>query len=377
MNVLLNASNLRFGGGLTVGLNLIEGLLLSRPQHHFYLLHPADLGYEAFSKYPNVTLYPLPDSFHVSFISKLWYNEYLFKRLCKRWQIDKVISLGNIGFPSGGRPQLVLIHLPHLVYPESPAWKRMEWHDFLRNSFMDQYAAYHLRFASMYAVQTEVMRARLCKRFDIPERKVYLLPNAASRATASGKLSSEIVLPEGKFRLLFLSKYYSHKNFEILIPLARLIRERNLPITFTLTIRSREAKGAARFMKQVRDNDLRDIIQSVGHILPEEVHSLLSAHDGMFLPTLLESFSGAYAEALNCNVPIFTSHYDFATSILGDAAFYFDPLKAEHILHTIQGAMEDPRLIEEKKEKMRSFAGFMPDWQEITDKFSELIDTFA
>src|SRR5215217_630349 len=173
MNVLLNASNLRFGGGLTVGLNLIEGLLLARPHHHFYLLHPAGLGYEAFSKYPNVTLYPLPDSFHVSFISKLWYNEYLFKRLCKRWHIDKVISLGNIGFPSGGRPQLVLIHLPHLVYPESPAWKRMEWHDFLKNSFMDQYAAYHLRFASMYAVQTEVMRARLCKRFDIPEQKVY------------------------------------------------------------------------------------------------------------------------------------------------------------------------------------------------------------
>jgi glycosyltransferase involved in cell wall biosynthesis len=377
MNVLLNASNLRFGGGLTVGINLIEGLLSSRPQHHFYLLHPAGLGYEVFAKYPNLTSYPLPESFHTSMARKLWYNEYFFRRLCRRWQIDKVISLGNIGFPAGGRPQLLLIHFPHLVYPESPAWKRMEWQDFLKNSLMDQYAAYHLRFATLYAVQTEIMRNRLCKRFSIPQQKVYLIPNAAASPRTANGLSPDITLPEGKFRLLFLSKYYSHKNFEILIPLARLIRKHNLPITFTLTIKSRESKGAAKLMKMVRDHDLRDIIQSVGHIQPDDVHSLMLAHDGLFLPTLLESFSGAYVEALHANVPIFTSHYDFATAILGDAAFYFDPLNAENILHTIRQAMENPQLIAAKKDKMKSFAGFMPNWKEITDQFSELIDTFA
>lgn len=377
MNVLLNAANLRFGGGLTVGINLIEGLLSSRPQHHFYLLHPEGLGYEAFASYPNLTLFPMPESFHTSMARKLWYNEYVFRRLCKRWHIDKVISLGNIGFPAGGRPQLVLIHLPHLVYPESPAWKRMEWQDFLKNSLMDQYTAYHLRFATLYAVQTEIMRSRLCKRFHIPEQKVYLLPNAAARTEHSHTLSPDIALPNGQFKLLFLSKYYSHKNFEILIPLARLIRQRKLPITFTLTIRSRESKGAAKLMKMVRDHDLQDMIQSVGNIPAEEVHQLLCAHDGLFLPTLLESFSGAYAEAINCNVPIFTSHYDFATSMLGDAAFYFDPLNAENILHIIRQAMEKPELIADKKEKMNSFARHMPDWKEITDNFSELIDTFA
>ena len=376
MNVLLNASNLRFGGGLTVGLNLIEGLLLARPQYHFYILHPKDKGYEAFARFPNVTLYPLPESFHTSYIRKLWYNEYHFKRLCKRWNIDKIASLGNIGFPAGGLPQLLLIHFPHLVYPESPAWKMMAWKDFMKNSMMDQYASYHLKYATLFAVQTDVMRGRLCKRFNIPEEKVFLIPNAAHIKPLVFNREQHQAIP-GKMKLLFLSKYYPHKNFEILIPLARLIKARGLDITFTLTIKSRESDGAAKFMKMVRDNDLSDVIESIGHVPHDEIGDVIQSHDGMFLPTLLEAFSGAYVEALKYNLPIFTSHYDFATNNLGEAAFYFDPLKAEHILHIIEQAMQHPELIEEKKKKAAELNAYMPDWEEITGKFSELIDTFA
>lgn len=377
MNVLLNAANLRFGGGLTVGLNLIEGLLQQRPEHHFFLLHPRNLGYEQLSAYSNVTLYPVPEAFHTSLLKKLWYNEHRFRRLCRQWQIDKVVALGNICFPAAGRPQLVFIQMPHLVYPESPAWQRMDWRSFMKNSLMDQYAAFHLRYATAFMVQTEVMRGRLCRRFNIRTEQVSIIPNAAH------DLKKEVRTPlpppdlSDGLRLLFLSKYYPHKNFECLIPLARIIKERQLPITITLTIKARESDGAANILKLIRDHDLKDVVQSIGHVPLDELEQVVLAHNGLFLPTLLESSSGAYAEALKYGLPIFTSHYDFATANLGDAALYFDPLHPEHIANVLQQALSQPELIQTSLSAAAMLAAQLPGWEDVTAKFSALVDDFT
>ena len=378
MNVLLNAANLRFGGGLTVGLNLISGLVRHRPEHHFFILHPAGLGYEELSTQSNVTLYPVPEIYHTSLLKKLWYNEYQFPRLCRRWHIDKIVALGNIGIPAAGRPQLVFIQMPHLVYPESPAWQRMDWRSFLKNSMMDQYAAYHLRHASAFMVQTPVMRDRLCKRFNIQTEKVKIIPNAADQlneTVTNGQAPVQNI--PGSLKLLFLSKYYPHKNFECLIPLAKLIKEKALPITITLTIKARESKGAAGILKMIRDHDLKDVVNSIGHVPLEELGTVIREHNGLFLPTLLESSSGAYAEALKYGLPVFTSHYDFATTSLGEAAFYFDPLQPEHIIHTLQQALSQPELVADKQAKAALLAASMPQWDEITARFSALVDTFS
>ena len=45
----------------------------------------------------------------------------------------------------------------------------------------------------------------------------------------------------------------------------------------------------------------------------------------LFLPTLLESFSVTYLEAMHFGVPVLTSDLDFARFVCGDAAIYFDP----------------------------------------------------
>lgn len=374
MKVLLNASNLRFGGGITVGLNLIGGLLRQRPEYHFFLLHPEGLGYDQFGVFSNVTLYPMPDKFHSSVFHKFWYNDYKFARLCKLWNIDKVVSLGNIGFPAKGRPQLLFIQMPHLVYPESAAWKKMNWESFLKNSLVDQYASLHLRYATLFAVQTEVMKARLCSRFDIPAEKVTLLPNAADNTHPAIDYSPSYTTG---LKLLFLSKYYPHKNFECLIPLAKIIRDKSLPITITITISARESPGAANILKMVRDESLDEIILNINHVPYEKLGDTLCAHNGLFLPALLESSSGAYAEALKYGIPIFTSHYDFATANLGDAAFYFDPLNPEQIANVLMRSLGNQDHIEEKRLKGQELAKTIPGWEEISGSFAKMIDQLS
>lgn len=372
MNLLLNASNLRHGGGKTVALQLINAVAPLRPEDKIYVIAPRGAVYEALTQHPNIAILPLPDSFHHSLFDKLWHIHRVFPKWCRRLQIDKIVSLGNVGFPAKGCPQLVYIQLPLLVYHESPAWKTMNMRAFLRNSLMDQHVALHMRYATSYAIQTEVMRTRLIERFKLEEARVHIIPNAPIELKQPVQtLQQPLDYP---LRLLFLSRYYPHKHFECLPEVARLLQERNIPAEITLTITADEDKGAEEILKAVQSY-LN--IRNIGPVPLEEVSHTVAAHHGIFLPSLMESFSGAYAEALLHRRLIFTSHYDFATKLLDDAAFYFDPLKPEHIVSVIESAIRNPSIVGEKLIAIEKIAQSAPRISDVAQSFSRIIDTFA
>ena len=58
--------------------------------------------------------------------------------------------------------------------------------------------------------------------------------------------------------------------------------------------------------------------------------------DALLMPTLLESFSIVYLEAMYYKVPILTSNMWFAKSVCGNAALYFDPLDENDIYNSIE-----------------------------------------
>ncbi len=372
MNLLLNASNLSHGGGKTVALQLLNAVAPLRPDDKLYVLAPRIPEYEAIARHPNVAILPLPDSYHRSWLTKMLQMHRAFPKWCERLKIDKVVSLGNAAFPSKGRPHLVHIQLPQLVYHESPAWKTMDMRSFLRNSIMDQYVAMHLRYASSYSVQTEVMRSRLIARFKLPEALVHILPNAPIEAGDVHPKS--LPQPLKPLRLLFLSRYYPHKNFECLPALAAILKERGIPVEITLTISRDESKGAAALLDSVRPYSQ---IRNIGPVALQDVGKTVEAHHGVFLPSLMESFSGVYAEALMYRRHIFTSHYDFATELLGEAAFYFDPLKPGHIAGVLEAAAQNPSRLTQKLRALEVAAQKAQRIEGVARTFSRIIDTFA
>lgn len=372
MNLLLNASNLRHGGGKTVALQLINGLAPLRTQDRLYVVAPNTTDYAELARHPNISLLPLPDSFHRSWFTKLRYMYRELPRWCQRLHIDKVISLGNAAFPSKGRPQLLYIQLPHLVYHESSAWKTMDVRSFLTNSLMDQYVAYHLRYASSYAVQTKVMRDRFSNRFKLDKERIYTLPNAAIEQEDIHP--KPLPLPAQPLKLLFLSRYYSHKNFECLPRVAHLLQERKVPVEITLTISAHEAEGAAKVLKAISGYKA---IHNIGPVGLERIGKLVDDHHAVFLPSLMESFSGVYSEALLHRRYIFTSHYDFATELLGEAAFYFDPLRPEHIASVLETAANNPSILSQKLRAIELAAQKAPDIKGVSRTFSQIIDSFG
>ena len=174
--------------------------------------------------------------------------------------------------------------------------------------------------------------------------------------------------------MLSLSNYYSHKNLEVLIDVAELIRSKSLDIKIILTIDSAQGKGARHLIESIVDRKLDEIIVNVGSVPMSLVPSLYRQTDALLLPTLLESFSGTYVEAMFHGIPIFTSEFDFAFDVCQDAAFYFDPLNPHDILKVIVHAIDNRELIVEKIAAGRSRLATMPDWNRAFDAYMALID---
>ena len=94
------------------------------------------------------------------------------------------------------------------------------------------------------------------------------------------------------------------------------------------------------------------------------------------MPTLLESFSGTYVEAMYHGKPIFTSDIDFARDICGDAAFYFDPLDENSILNTIKSAHENDKVVLDRIELGRERLSGFQSWQDVFEKLIGIIEKY-
>ena len=122
-----------------------------------------------------------------------------------------------------------------------------------------------------------------------------------------------------------LSAYYTHKNLEIFIKLGRHIKQQNIDAEIFLTIDKKQSKRAKKLLHNLEESNLQGVITNLGSIKLKDVPSLYQSVDGLILPTLLESFSGTYVEAMWNRKIVLTSDKDFTKTICGENAYYFNP----------------------------------------------------
>ena len=92
-----------------------------------------------------------------------------------------------------------------------------------------------------------------------------------------------------------------------------------------LTISGDDHPNARNLLRSIDEHQLSSSILNVGPLKQQDLFGYYRHCQALFLPTLLESFSGTYLEAMQFGSPILTSDLDFARQICGDVAMYFDP----------------------------------------------------
>jgi glycosyltransferase involved in cell wall biosynthesis len=209
------------------------------------------------------------------------------------------------------------------------------------------------RDADFHVVETDVVKNRLSRYYKIPLERIFVVGNTYNHFFTQNDpkpywLSS---LPVG-FRLLTISSNFPHKNLKILKDVNKLLIAKGVyDVHFILTI------PEADLIKDYGEEYPN--IFTTGTVKPSDCPALYEVCDAMILPTLLESFSACYPEAMKSEKPILTSDLDFARNICGDAALYFDPLDASSIADNILLIRNDlnlrRRLIEAGSSRLRLF----------------------
>jgi len=375
MRVAVNALSLRDAGGRSVALNFLRAAADSAPDIEFNVIAPPDVGYEQVES-ANVAVDIAP-AFLTTFLMRPFADALWLPRRLLRSRPDVVFSMGNIAVDVGLTPQLLLFHWPYAIYPESPVWSRMSRRSALSRRMRLRAFQRGLRHATRVCAQTSTARERLERLFGMSD--VVVVPNAVSLPPpmADSQASSLSLGRKPTVRLLCLSRYYPHKNLEVLLEVAELARASSFELEIITTIASDQDAAAAHLLRRVESRGLAGVLRNIGPVAMSDVPSLYSQVDGLILPTLLESFSGTYIEAMHFQKSVLTSDMDFARDVCGDVAYYFDPLSATSIFHVIRQAFSVPsqRLLRIEQGRQRVQA--MPDWLTVATMFASELRRLA
>ncbi len=375
MRISLYCRDLKASGGRSVGIGLI-GALARQPQvHEITAFVPHDPGYEALGG-GSVRLEvadPRQATRHVL------EHRTLGPRLVETRQ-DVVFMMGNLGFARPPCPQAVYIHNPWFLYPESSAWRRCSVRDWVHRRVRNRFIVRGLRRSRAVVSQTPVMLERLHRLRGIPYERLALIPNsvtsAAEGVAAEGEAVGRIRQTAHRIRLLCVARYMTHKNLEVLLGVAdRLLAAGRRDVGLFITVEPGHGPGARALLAALAEGGRDQVLHNLGEVPMAEVAACYGAVDALILPTLLESFSSTYVDAMRAGVPVLTSDLDFARTVCGAAAGYFDPESPGSIVEALTTLEQDPEGWRRRTvEGRRRVETLFDDWDAIAPRVLDLLE---
>jgi glycosyltransferase involved in cell wall biosynthesis len=226
-----------------------------------------------------------------------------------------------------------------------------------------------LRSTALLLSQTPVAECRIKQTYGY-SGKTTQLPNAISLDSLRGdQLSARPMALEGRehrLRLFCLTRYYPHKNLESIVDMFVRFGEELQDVLVVLTISADDHPNARKLLRTIDRRDLRANILNVGPLAQEELSAYYRHCHALFLPTLLESFTSTYLEAMQFGAPILTSDLDFARFICGEAAVYFNPWSLCEMKEMVVKFRDNPGLASLVAAKGKARIGHIsPTWEDL------------
>ncbi len=339
MRIAVLADNLTSGGGLSVGRNIISTLQRVAPMHDYLFVIPRgvthDIAHDTGTREILET--------HPGYANPRGAIESLARvpRVLDRFSPDLLWSLGNLPFRNPPCRQALLVQDPHLFYPERH-YARESRFEKRKKRALAWYVARTLKSVELVFCQTATAAARFRRCYGFED--VVVMPNAVSqdidRSDTALATPGRVAPYADRFRLFALTKYYAHKNLELILDAYDRYPSLMMNTVTFLTIAAEQHPGARVLLRRIAKEAPNQVI-NLGPLPQSELGRYFRAMDAVVQPTTLESFSATYLEAMVFRVPILTSDLDFSREICGKAASYFDPsspLDLARKVHALRGS---------------------------------------
>jgi len=260
----------------------------------------------------------------------------------KRLQPDVVFSVFGPAYMKFRSPHLCgvavgwVTHSTRLAFAALPNWLARA-----KTFLTCVYKGFWLRYADRWVVEAESARDGMHRRIgvspdnvDIVENSCAAVFNAADLAPSRSPDSGEVL------RLVYVSAYYPHKNIEFIPAVAEALRRKapDQGLEFIVTLPDDEP-GLQRLLADAAARGVSDCIRNAGRVSLRQIIELYRDAHLCYMPSLLETFSATYPEAMALGRPIVTNDLDFAHANCGNAAVFAAPNDADAHADAILGLL--------------------------------------
>jgi glycosyltransferase involved in cell wall biosynthesis len=375
MKIALLCHNMHKAGGYVVGINVVKCLKKVASSHQFLLIAPVGGGYENI-ELPYGSKVVLIDQ-HQNLLARWKFHKFRLPALIKDFGTDVVFGMANLAIIRPGCKQAMALNDAHHVYSVKH-YRRDRLSARVKKWFVTHELKRALPYVDIVFCQTPITKKRFADVFSYPEDKIRIMPSAVSEDLVKideGRASvPEILKQDQYFNMFYLTKYYTHKNLEILIKIFRSFPEKLKDVRCIITALPSQGRNARMFFDNIKKYKLEKQIISIGYVEQKELADYFINSDAVFFPTLLESFSSTYLEAMYFKTPILTSDLDFAHYVCDEAAIYFNPWDPGDVVEKILLLKNNNKLREELVNKGKNrICRFFISWDKIiTDVITEL-----
>lgn len=256
---------------------------------------------------------------------------------------------------------------PWIIYPDNDIYRGLSPLSKARSRLKYGIQAAILRRNADHAiVEAPHVKERLIARGLLFEDRVSVVSNCVSDIFRHPELWRPVMLPARRgLRIGFLGRDYPHKNLSILPGVVRALRERHgVEAEFIVTLTEAEW--------QVRTPEFRAAVTNAGPLDLAQCPSFYAALDAAIFPSLLECFSVMPLEAMAMGLRVYASDRPFVRDTCGPLARYFDPRAPEAAAACIAGGLADPPGPEEVEAiRRQGFAGMSP--RERAERYLDII----
>lgn len=323
MRIIVNTSNMVIGGGVQVALSFLEELKrIGRDRYFVFLSAPVASQLELASFPDRFAFYHFPVS-----PARLPSHRRVVRRLAaleREIGPDVVFTVFGPSYWRPRSPHVMGFALGWVINPDSVAFRSVGLRKRLENLLKKISAR---RDADFFIVETEEVERRLIRYLGVDASRIAVVGNTCNQVFEEEFDSYPIGAEPGCFNLVTICANYPHKNLKVIREVIPFLEAASFSCRFWLTIPPDQFE---------RDfGHLSGWVSNLGSVPIRFCPSIYQQCDALFLPTLLESFTASYPEAMKMRRPILTSDLGFARTICGDAAEYFDPLNPGAIADAI------------------------------------------
>lgn len=213
------------------------------------------------------------------------------------------------------------------------------------------YKAFWFRKADVWIVEANIAKQGLIDRLKILPETVHVISNTCSEFYRDRQVVARMPEPGEKIRLISLSAYYRGKNLEIIPEVVRCILDMEVKFDFEFVITLPHNEPALLdIFESAKKLKVEKYICNIGQVPVSECVNVYESCHIAFIPSLLETFSANYPEAMAMQLPIVTTDLGFAHDSCKDAAFYYPPrnakIAAEKIVALIGDSVIWERLVD-------------------------------